>query len=252
MSQARALPPAPLLASYQEKILVISRHIREQAARVGALRILEAGCGTRWDIDLRGVQYQLIGIDADREALDLRMRQQHDLHTAILADLRVAELEPEAYDVIFNSDVLEHVAGAEGVLSNFVRWLKPGGIMILGFPNGDSAYSFFTRVLPFPFHVFFKRYIQGIKDAGQPGREPYPTVFDPVVSRSGLHAFIRQHALIIRAEYRLDGRPRGSQLFWKLARLPIWLIHLASLGRLSLDHRALLFVIEKPTSRGVV
>ncbi len=81
-----------------------------------------------------------------------------DLDVTILGDLRTAELEAGKYDIIFNSNVLEHIQGARHVLDNFISWVKPGGFIILVMPNGDSAKGFLTKWTPHWFHVFFMRY----------------------------------------------------------------------------------------------
>jgi SAM-dependent methyltransferase len=246
MKRSAQRAPAPDLRTYADKVRAIAGHIRSQAERHGPLEILEAGCGTRWDINLRGVQYRLTGIDSDQAALDQRLNRQHDIDKAILGDLRKVDLPDCTFDVVFCSDVLEHVAGAESVLDNFVRWLKPGGIMILGFPNRDSSYAFLTRITPLWAHIAFKKYLQGYAAAGRPGAGPFPTVFDRVVSRTGMRAFVAGHELAMRAEYRRDQPLVRNRWLWGVVYGGLWLLHVASAGRLTVDHRALLYVIEKP------
>jgi 2-polyprenyl-3-methyl-5-hydroxy-6-metoxy-1,4-benzoquinol methylase len=88
----------------------------------GSLNILEAGCGRRWPFDLAGTEYRLTGVDLDQAALEIRKTRERDLHEAIHGDLRTVALPAGAYDVIYNSYVLEHVDGAEQVLRNFLLW----------------------------------------------------------------------------------------------------------------------------------
>lgn len=80
------------------------------------LDILEAGCGSRWGIDLAGVEYTLTGVDICERDLEIRRNEIKDLDLAIVGDLRTVSLEENAYDIIYNSFVLEHVDGAEQVL----------------------------------------------------------------------------------------------------------------------------------------
>jgi SAM-dependent methyltransferase len=222
------LPPAKNLGNHKAAMNTITKHIMQKASVSGALNILEAGCGTKWRLNLQEVQYTLTGVDLDKNALDIRKNKQKDIDIAILADLRTVSL-----------------AGAEDVLRNFVRWLKPGGIMILMFPNGDSAYAFVTRMSPFRVHVFYKKYLQGIKNAGQPGHDPYPVSFDKVVSRNGIYGFCETCGLVVKAEYRMDGRPMKSQIIWFLTRILMWGLYLISFKRLSVNYRNLVYVIEK-------
>lgn len=43
------------------------------------------------------------------------------------------------FDVVFCSHVLEHVPNVLEILRSFVKWLKPGGMMVLITPNGSTA-----------------------------------------------------------------------------------------------------------------
>src|SRR5687768_4518033 len=94
------------------------RRIREYAAsRPGeTLRILEAGCGRQWSLDLSGIDYHLTGLDSNEHSMRMRIEQSGDLDEAIVGDLRDAPLEPGSFDVVFSSFVLEHISGAQQVL----------------------------------------------------------------------------------------------------------------------------------------
>ncbi len=234
------------LSSIREERNTIANHIKQKACSDYALEILEAGCGHKWRIDLEGIKYTLTGVDNDKNSLDIRNNKERDLDIAILGDLRTVTLKEGHYDVIYNSNVLEHVDGAEGVLKNFVSWLKPGGILILAIPNGDSASGFLTRITPFWFHIFYKRYVKGNKYAGKPGHDPFLTFFDKVVSRRGIYEFCEKHGLVIRAEYSA-GHGRKSR---RITRIPIyliiWIMHLGSFRKLSAKHGNLIYAIEKP------
>lgn len=240
------LPEPVSLVDWHDERKHISAAIKAKAEDSGVLEILEAGCGTGWGTDLGGVQYVLTGVDLDEAALRIRKDQQKDLHIAIRGDLRTVQMESGKYDVIYNSWVLEHVSGAEEVLNNFIRWLKPGGILILLIPDRDSARGFITRITPFWIHVFYSKYIEGNKYAGQEGYAPYPTVYDKVVSRIGIHQFCKAHGLDIKGEYSI-GHGRSRTAFYRFLN---WGFHtvgyIASLGRLSAKHCSLMYVIEKP------
>jgi 2-polyprenyl-3-methyl-5-hydroxy-6-metoxy-1,4-benzoquinol methylase len=164
------------LSSGLEEMNAIAAHIRHIARNDRSLDILEAGCGRRWGLDLEGVQYTLTGVDSDKNALDIRKNQQGDLDIAILGDLRTVDLEENRYDVIFNSYVLEHVDGAEDVLNNFVRWLKPGGIMILRIPNRASVKGFITRITPLWFHVIYKGIFRDTNMRGNQAMTLFPHI----------------------------------------------------------------------------
>src|SRR5438045_2919145 len=110
---------------------MMETYIKQKAVERSPLRILEAGCGQFWPLDLKQLQFTLTGVDTDKDALQLRRARYNDLTETIVGDLRSVDLEDNTYDVIFNSYVLEHIDGAERVLEKFANWLKPGGILIL-------------------------------------------------------------------------------------------------------------------------
>jgi len=246
MRSAGKSPEPQKLASSKQEMETVANHIKQKACNGGALNVLEAGCGMQWALDLDGVQYTLTGVDVDQDALDIRKNKRGDLDIAILGDLRTVALKESEYDVICSSYVLEHIDGAEGVLKNFVRWLRPGGILILTIPNRDSAWGFLTRITPFWFHVFYKRYIEGYRNAGKPGRAPFPTFYDKVVSRSGMYEFCEKHDLVVRAEYSAGHGYKNRRIFEFLSSLLVWIVHFASFRRLSVKYACLIYVIEKP------
>jgi SAM-dependent methyltransferase len=210
-------------------------------ALTGPLEILEAGCGVRPLIRVSS-PHRLIGIDTDANAIEIRRRKFNDLHEVILGDLRTAQFSAGRFDVIYCSFVLEHVDGAEYVLENFVRWLKPGGLIILRVPDRDSVWGFVTRHTPLWVHVYVKRYLMGHRNAGRPGFAPYPVFYDYVISQSGMAQFCEKHRLTMQfvclsADYLRDSR---------VVKYVAWLISTLSFGRLPWRHSNVTFVIRKP------
>lgn len=234
-----------LINNWNTLQLKIANHIKKNFVSGETLQILEAGCGQKWGINLEGITYYLTGVDLDKKALEIRKNIINDLHEIIEGDLRIVELQQNYYDVIYNSFVLEHVKGAEKVLTNFISWLKPGGIIILHIPDPYSVWGFITRSTPHWFHVLFYRYILGFSNAGRVGYGPYPVYYDLVVSRKGIREFCAKNDLTIIAEYG-DGYSRPGQGITRV------LIHLfkriasaLSVGVLSSRHTNLAYVIQK-------
>lgn len=224
----------------------LSNFIKTRFKRAGEVRILEAGCGKRWQLDLTGCDYRLTGIDIDAKGLELRKKQYNDLDVAILADLCTVELDHQQFDVVYSSYVLEHVKGAEKALENFADWLKPGGFMILKFPDRNSVFGFLTRLLPFWMHVFYKKYIYRLPDAGKPGNGPFPTVYDPVLSTEGIHEFCNRYKLIILHEYTTNFYLLRLGRFSYLVTPLLKIFAILSLNKLKSDHNNLVFIIQKP------
>jgi len=245
------LPKPQQLSTWQNEMETMSHHIMQKALSSNStLNILEAGCGNMTGLTLDGIQYTLTGVDIDKDALDIRNKQERSLDISIIGDLRDVKIEENRFDVIYNSYVLEHIDGAEGVLSNFVRWLKPGGILILRIPNRDSVRGFLTRITPFWFHVFYAKHMQGYKDAGKPGFAPYPTYYDKVVSRRGIYEFCNSYGLHVKAEYS-GGHGRKNRWISMIAdKMADWILHSATLNLLFSKHTILIYSIEKSTNEG--
>jgi SAM-dependent methyltransferase len=222
--------------------------VREYAyAHARVLRILEAGCGRRWDLDLAGVDFCLTGVDVNADSMRMRIENEGDLDEAIVGDLREVALSPEFYDVIYCSFLLEHVAGAEKVLDRLLAALKPGGLLLLRIPDGDSVYGFMARNSPHWLHVQYKRRIQRKKLAGTPGHGPFPTVYDPVISWKGITAYCARKGVEIvdaySSNFHLDHFGGLAQVADRGLRWVAW----ASRGRLTADHNNLALVIRKPS-----
>jgi SAM-dependent methyltransferase len=245
-SLAEQLEPLAIVDSPQQETQMLARRIGALGNGREALSILEAGCGNSWQLKLPGVRYILTGVDLSQEALNIRKYERGDLDRIIRGDLRTVDLEDGEYDVIYNSFVLEHVQQAEQVLCNFLRWLKPGGILVLRIPDPQSVYGFLARITPFWFHVFYKRYVAGMKMAGKPGYDPFPTAYDDIVSRAGIRSWCAEHGMIIREEvgwgYRIAKPGPAALITWAGIRA----MNVLSFGALAANHVNLTYVIEKP------
>jgi SAM-dependent methyltransferase len=213
--------------------------IEQAIDRLGQdLSILEAGCGQQWPLKL-SCTYKLVGVDEDESALKARVAQRGDLDAYQVRSIGGAEFAPQSFDVIYCSYVLEHVVGVDKVLANFATWIRPGGLIILRVPDGSSVYGFLARHTPHWMHVAVKRYVYGMKDAGKPGHDPYPVVYEPAMSRGALAEFCerRGYSVSITAN---DSYLRGSWWIKALVVTVSWL----SLGRLPWKYNNLTFVIR--------
>jgi SAM-dependent methyltransferase len=185
---------------YETELKRLEGFIRRHAQEEHPLRILEAGCGREWYFDLGDIAHEVTGIDQDSQALAFRKNEKGDLDRCIVGDLLTVDLPPGHYDVVYSSFVLEHVQGAERALDNFVRWLKPGGLLIVRVPDVDSVQTFLAKSLPRWCAILYYRTAWGIKNAGLPGFAPYPAFYDEVISRSGFHDYCSTRGLGIVAE----------------------------------------------------
>jgi SAM-dependent methyltransferase len=214
-------------------------------ARDGIVRILEAGCGQRWDIDVPGVTLRITGVDLDADAMQLRLEREGDLDDWIVGDLKTVPLPSGAFDVVYCSYLLEHVSGAEAVLDRLIAALRSGGRLIVRVPDGDSVYGWAAKHAPFRLHVAYKRWIEGKRDAGKPGHAPYPVVYDPVVSLSGLRRYAESRGLRIVVEVGSNAYLAGTfKRAAPAARAVLNAVAAASRGRLTATHNNLAVVFE--------
>jgi SAM-dependent methyltransferase len=227
------------------KVPLLSDIVRSQGGPEAPIDILEAGCGQRWLLKLDGKKYRLTGVDLDKDAMEIRMTVRKDLDEAIHADLRTVSFGDRRFDVVYSAFVLEHISGAEDVLARMTAWLKPGGIIIIEIPDPDSVKGRVTKVTPHWFHVFYYKYVLGKKTAGQPGFGPYRTIYDPVVSRRGVHDFCRRHGLQVEGEYAFQTDGPRNKVMRVIMTATTVAVGLLSLGVFSSRHADLLYVLRK-------
>ena len=234
-----------LLKSRAEERRLLEKYIKQKATDGPPLHILEAGCGQFWPLDLKDIQFTITGNDIDENVLHLRKAKHNDLNEMVVGDLRFLDIQTNRYDVIYNSYVLEHIDGAERVLENFSNWLKPRGLLILRIPDRNSVKAFVTRVTPFWFHMFYAKYIVRLRGAGTTGFGPFPTFFDPIVSRTGIHQFCRNKRFIIKEEYGHGSHVHSQSIAGFLIHLLVRTVSLLSLGKLAWEHTDLTYILEK-------
>lgn len=116
------------------------------------VRVLEAGCGSASQIEFKAA-VRAVGIDVSAEQLEKNTVVQEK----ILGDIQNYPLPEVEFDAIVCWMVIEHLSRPRDALSNLFRATKPGGIVILGFPNLASIKGVVTKFTPFWFHNLFYR-----------------------------------------------------------------------------------------------
>jgi tRNA (cmo5U34)-methyltransferase len=123
-------PQRRLLAEAVTSAIAESVHLHR------ALQVLEYGCGT----GLCGLQLapevgQLTAVDTSAAMLEELRKKSRDLDvdnvTPILISPDSWPLPAAAFDLVFSSMVLHHVAETHALLQNFQQALKPGGFLAL-------------------------------------------------------------------------------------------------------------------------
>lgn len=236
-----------LIKNKNQESELIENILKQKTRDNEPLQILEAGCGRKWPYNFKGLNYRLTGLDLDKAALEIRKNTQGDLDEIIEGDLSSVDLEENKYDAIYSSFVLEHIKDADVVIKNFIKWLKPDGIIILKLPDPYSAHGYITRISPFWFHIFYHRFIVGRKNAGKPGYGPYPTYYHPVISRKGMREFCndKNNNVEIISEYGYEYSIHGKVFLKRLVNLFSKALNILSFGKLISRHVNILFILRK-------
>ena len=234
-----------LLKFRTQEVEIIEEYIKREAADKTKIRILEAGCGRKWLLNLHGIEYTLDGVDIDKNAFKIREKNVKDLDNVILGDLRFVDLKNNEYDVIYCSFVLEHIQNAKKVLDNFYKWLKTDGLLVLKIPDRNTVAGYITRITPFWFHIVYKKYVLGSRNAGKSGFGPYPTFYESIVPREGIHEYCKNTQFIIIAEYGHSFDLNKPGFGPMLTRLFIKTVSLISIGKLRGEYGAITFIIKK-------
>ena len=101
------------------------------------LKVLDAGCGEGHLLELlikRNKNNIYYGIDLTPEALKKAKERCPDVRF-IEGDLSKIDIEDSFFDFIICTETLEHVDAYQKVINEFKRLLKPGGYLVITFPN---------------------------------------------------------------------------------------------------------------------
>lgn len=107
-----------------------------QSHIAAADRVLDLGCGAGNLVgDLQRAAASVVGVDVADAALR-RARARHPEITFLRAEIDgELPLEDNAFDVVWSSEVIEHVADTARWMSEVRRVLRPGGRLLLTTPS---------------------------------------------------------------------------------------------------------------------
>jgi 2-polyprenyl-3-methyl-5-hydroxy-6-metoxy-1,4-benzoquinol methylase len=120
----------------------VERHAKRRG--LSRLSVLDYGCGTgalvTYPLALLG--HTVLGSDIHGPSIDLA-RTRYQLPNLSFAALPVEALleQPNRFDVIVCSEILEHLARPEDFLRSLSRLVVPNGIVIITTPNGYGSYE---------------------------------------------------------------------------------------------------------------
>jgi SAM-dependent methyltransferase len=121
----------------------------------GSGRLLDVGCASgRFIKQMAAVGWEVAGIEFDPEAA---AKAKTVTERIFIGDPVDADFPPASFDLVTAFHVIEHLPDPLGSLRNMVRWLAPGGLMIVEVPNvagvGGSLFGRYWSGLDFPRHL---------------------------------------------------------------------------------------------------
>ena len=120
----------------------------------GFPRVLDIGCGNGEFLHiLQAAGHEAVGVDIDPAMVEQCRAQGLTAHTA---DVRTwLPTQAGHYDAIFSSNVIEHLDAptVEGIVAGAYQALRPGGLLLLGTPNPESAIVHLYEYWRDPTHV---------------------------------------------------------------------------------------------------
>jgi SAM-dependent methyltransferase len=115
---------------------LLDRHLPAGAA---PRRIVDVGCGTGATLGTLAEYGEVIGIDRSPYALHYCRERGH--HRLARGDAAALPLADESVDVVTALDLLEHIGDDARAVREFVRVLRPGGLLIATVPAGPMLWS---------------------------------------------------------------------------------------------------------------
>ena len=202
------------------------------------ITLLEAGCGSASYFSFAGV-VRSVGIDISKEQLDRNTAVQE----RIQGDIQTYPLAREEFDIVVCWDVLEHLSKPRDALLKLLDAVKPGGFLVLGFPNLASFKGIVTKLTPFWFHRFFYRFMRYTSS-------PFPTYLRFAILPNRVITFAQDSGFsVIFKEFGEGGvTKRFTERFWIIKWIFLtvnWLLRAASGGKchsLFLDNCALVLL----------
>jgi len=97
--------------------------------------VLEAGCGEGYGADLiASVAQQVIAVDYDAAAV-AHVRARYPRVQVLVANLASLPLPDASVDVVVNFQVIEHLWDQPQFVTECLRVLRPGGLLLMSTPN---------------------------------------------------------------------------------------------------------------------
>lgn len=127
--------------------------IQKYLDKKGNQTILEIGSGTGIDINIikgRNEHIKALGSDISEKSIQVGLRVSNEFGHKVAffaADTNDLPLKDNVISLVFSQGLVEHFRNPQTVISEQVRVLKPGGILIVNVPQKFTGYTRMKRKL---------------------------------------------------------------------------------------------------------
>jgi hypothetical protein len=210
--------------------------------------VFEAGGGS-FSHFVRPQNSQLVTLDI----LASQLMGHKSTNHKIQGDLHKIPLLQNSINQIICFNVIEHLENPDCALNEMWKALKPGGILILGFPDRNSLKGLITRVTPTWFHRMYYRYVVKKFDSGDGHFDVFSTTFAKIVSGEKIKEWLATQNMSLLFYSAYDGAKefeltKGS-LLRQMFAVPYYgcafLGRLISMGKWQATHSDILLIAQK-------
>lgn len=134
---------------YYQRLFEEHIFLGSPVSKLAKWRVLDVGCGTGFlEKILVGKVDSIFSMDATFAMVMLaRQNLQNEQIVWLQADALRLPYKPESFDLVCSNALLHHMYDFEGVLSEMVSLLAPGGKLFLGYEPNAIPYRFFRPFL---------------------------------------------------------------------------------------------------------
>ncbi len=140
---------------YQHPLIGIPSRIRVKAIfkelnDISGKKLLDVGCEAGWiTVKLAQKGAQVTAIDLIEEPIrELRrtIKEKNLSITLRVADATKLPFAAESFDIILATEVIEHITNLDRFVESAARVLRPGGVLLITFPNENLRQKLYPLV----------------------------------------------------------------------------------------------------------